>query len=260
MLRQPELWGIRGWTAARGGEMLQINRSPDGRARQPGTATMTTPLLPLFTLSAALLSSVAASATTIDFSAAVFPNGAVLTPGSYVETSYIDPFQASGFNFWAESDGYTGYVVSGSMGGNLVVPSGQDMFAVFLHPVGGGRFEPVSGGSFTLNSLDMNWWDYYWDSATHPYTVTGTFADGTTRSLSGSVDPGQFVHLAPNWTNLHSVSFTGSAGSAWDGGGFIGISGVTVNAPPPVPEPMSGMLMIAGLVALGQVIRRQARA
>jgi hypothetical protein len=220
---------------------------------------MSTKLLPLFTLAGALLSSVASSATTIDFSSAVFTNGAVLTPGSLVETSYIDPFQASGFNFWAESDGYPGYVVSGSASGPFVVPSGQDMFASWLHPVGGGRFAPVSGGSFTLNSLNMNWWDFYWDSVYHPYTITGTFADGTTRSISGTVDPGQFVHLEPSWSNLRSVSFSGGAGPAWDNGGFIGISGVVVNAAA-VPEPTASVMVLAGLAVLGAVARRRAQA
>lgn len=219
---------------------------------------MSTQLLPLFTLAGALLSSVAASATTIDFASAVFTNGAVLTPGSLVETSYIDPFQASGFSFWAESGGYTGYVVSGSMGGNLTVPSGQDMFAAFLHPVGGGRFAPENGGSFTLNSLNMNWWDYYWDSVVHPYNVTGTFADGTTRTLSGTVQPGQFVQLTPNWSNLRSVSFDGNAYTAGDGGGFIGISNVVVNAPA-VPEPAGSLMWVAGLAVLGTLARRTNR-
>jgi hypothetical protein len=259
MLRQRELWGIRGWTAERRGEMLQINRSPHGRAHQPGTANMNLKLLPLLTLAGALLGNVAASATTIDFSNAVFPNGAVLTPGDYVLTDTYEPFQASGFNFWTVSDGYQGAVVSGTMGGLLVVPSGHDLFAAFLHPNGGGHFESLDGGSFSLNSLEMNWWDFVWDSVYHPYSLTGTFADGTTRSLYGTLEPGQFQRLTPNWSNLSSVSFTGNAGPAWDGGGFVGISEVVVNASP-VPEPAGSMLWMAGLAVLGTVARRRIRA
>jgi hypothetical protein len=216
-------------------------------------------LLPLFTLAGALLGSVAASATTIDFSAAVFPNGAVLTPGDYVLTGVYEPLQASGFDFWTVSDGDQGAVVSGTMSGLFYVPSGHDLFSAFLHPNGGGHFAPLGGGSFTLNSLEMNWWDFVWDSVYHPYSVTGTFADGTTRTVYGTVDPGQFHTLTLNWSNLSSVSFTGNAGPAWDGGGFVGISNVVVNASP-VPEPAGSLLWLAGLAAVGTVARRRIRA
>jgi hypothetical protein len=197
-------------------------------------------------LAAALCGTTAADAATIDFTGVVMPSGAVLTPGNYVETSFIDPFQASGFNFWVESGGYTGYVVSGSASNQFVVPSLSDMFTPFLHPTGGGRFSPVDGSSFTLISLNMNWWDSYWDTVRHDYAITGTRADGSTVAISGSVDPGQYIPLTLNWSNLKSVSFTGDVRTAWDGGGFIGISDIHYSSAP-VPEPAAAVLMLSGL-------------
>jgi hypothetical protein len=133
------------------------------------------------------------------------------------------------------------------MNGNFVVPSGHDLYATFLHPTGGGKFYAADGNAFTLNSLNLNWWDYVWDAVPHPYTVTGTFTDGSTQSVSGSVNPGQFAALTLNWAGVTSVAFAGSAGAAWDGGGFIGISDVTVNVGSSVPEPGTWAMLLAGL-------------
>jgi hypothetical protein len=207
-------------------------------------------------LTGALFNFSAAQAAVIDFSTVVIPDsGATLPPGDYVSTNAYVPFVANGFKFEDQQEGH--YLVSGSMGGHFVVPTGHDMYAIFLHGSGGGKFYAADGGSFTLNSLNMNWWDSVWDTTRHFYSVTGTFVDGSTQSVSGGVDPGQYIPLTLNWTGLKSVSVAGNAGAAWDGGGFIGISDVTVNLP--VPEPETYAMMMTGLGMLGLVVRRRSR-
>jgi hypothetical protein len=210
----------------------------------------------LAALAAAMIGISSAEATTIDFSNADNPLNPYV-PGGYASTFPYAPFTASGFIF--ETNALQGYLVSYSMSHPFQVPSGSDLFAIFLQPTGSGAFSPVGGGTFTLNSLNMNWWDYVWDAVPHPYSVTGVFADSSTLTISGAVNPGQFIPLALNWANLKSVSFSGSAGAAWDGGGFVGISDVIVNNSLPVPEPETYALMLAGLGLIGFVVRRRKR-
>lgn len=218
-------------------------------------------LLPFVVVS--LMSASAAHATVIDFGSVVMPSGATLTPGELLWTDSVVPFEVSGFKFQDLWYGYNGYVVSGSAGNNFapfVVPTGHDMWATWLHPWGGGKFYTANGSTFTLNSLNLNWWDYVWDAAAHPFTITGEFADGTTKEIVGSVDPGNFVPLSLNWAGLKSVTFYATAGAAWDGGGFVGISDVVVNAGGttlPIPEPASLSLVLAALALAGVSARRQ---
>jgi hypothetical protein len=208
----------------------------------------------LLALTGALFNFSVAQAAAIDFSTVVIPDsGASLAPGNLVNTNAYVPFVSNGFKFEDQQEG--NYLVSGTMGGDFMVPTGHDMYAIFLHWSGGGKFYAAEGGAFTLNSLNMNWWDSVWDTTRHFYSVTGTFVDGSTQSVNGSVDPGQYVPLTLNWTGLKSVFVSGNAGAAWDGGGFIGISDVTVNAP--VPEPETYAMMIVGLGLMGAIARRR---
>lgn len=179
--------------------------------------------------------SASAQATTIDFSN-------VAAPGTY--TNMLS-FVSSGFQFQSYSS-YANIDSATDLDPNLQHPAPGDLFAVFLYPYGGGQFSPVGGGTFTLNSLDLNWWDFYQPSDPHNWSITGTFADGSTATVRGVLQPGQFVPETLNWSKLESVSFSGSTPTL----GWIGIDNVVVNV---TPLPPAWTMMMIGLAGFGFV-------
>jgi hypothetical protein len=180
-----------------------------------------------------------AQATTIDFS-----NYA--TPGTYGNFS---SFTSSGFQFSSIYSTYTAIDSATESDPNLQHPAPGDLLAVF---VGASvQFAPVGGGTFTLNSLDVNWWDHYYPSLPHIWSITGTFADSTTSTVSGLIQPDQFMAETLNWSNLASVSFGGTDG-------WVGINNIEVNAAvAPVPEPSTWAMMILGFAGIGFMAYRR---
>jgi hypothetical protein len=193
-----------------------------------------------------------AQAGMIDFS-----NNAV--PGTY---NYISTFDSSGFHFQSNSASSGSAIDSATESDpNLQHPAPGDLWAVWLTPNGGGTFSPVGGGTFTLNSIDVSWFDRYYPLENHTWSITGTHADLTTTTVSGTLQPSTFTAQTLNWTNLTSVSFSGNSPND----GWMGVNNIVVNqaVTTAAPEPASMTLLglgIAGLAGYGLRRRKPAAA
>jgi hypothetical protein len=112
-----------------------------------------------------------------------------------------------------------------------------------------GTFSLVNGGTFALNQIDLvnPFLDFYTVNRVHSWTLTGTFADGSAATLYGNVNgdlqPGTFITVTPNWSNLISVDFTGLSSAA----GMMGVDNIDVTTAP-VPGPVMGA-GLPGLIA-----------
>jgi hypothetical protein len=210
---------------------------------------MNTKSIPLVAILLSAMSS-GTSATTIDFSS-------LTTPGAI--TSVGPTFVADGFQFQDEYLEGSGIVSATAL--SYQRPSPVDMWAVFLDHrgvTGGGTFSLVGGGTFTLNSIDIvnPFLDFYTLNTVHSWTLFGTFANGSTALLHGSdpdgyLQPGTFITVTPNWSNLISVDFWGVSGAA----GMMGVDNIDVTTA--VPEPSTWAMMILGFLGIGFLAYRR---
>ena len=211
-----------------------------------------------FTTNAAMLAAAcwaclgggAAYATMIDFS-----NKEI--PGTY-NGFQTDNFISSGFHFQVTTDygsgvSYTSVVDSATeTDPNLQHPSPGILWAWATLPDGTARVFIDGGQTFTLNSLDVNWFDHYYSNTYHQWSITGIFADGSTQSVSGILSPDAFVTEALGWSHLKSVTISGHA----DNYGYIGLDNIDVTVGPAVPEPATWTLLMVGFGCVGGLRRR----
>lgn len=173
----------------------------------------------------------------------------VAVSGSYREFLGAS-FDSLGYTFTTTS--LDNVVDSGDDTNPLRTPAdGQNVYAVFLTPTGGGAFAPTVGGVFDLVSLDAVWWNHNYINGAEDFTIAGNFADGTTQSFSGSVAKGSYQSVVLNWTDLTSVSFDASGGFGW-----FALGNIDVRSAQTAPEPDSWLataLALAVVIASGKI-------
>jgi hypothetical protein len=101
------------------------------------------------------------------------------------------------------------------------------------------------GGTEWANGLLSNY-------ASLTFTDWNTWAKGVNAGPPSTVGVNAVLHLIPEDIYL-SVKFT-----SWFSGGSGGGFSYTRSTPPIVPEPSAAVLLLAGLVAVAQVVRRRA--
>jgi hypothetical protein len=190
--------------------------------------------------------SIGASAATIDFSS-------LTTPGTY--NTITSTFVADGFQFQPNFGDLTSFIDSATeTDPGLQHPSPGDMLALLLDVRGvtnGTTFSEVSGGTFTLNRIDLNWFDDYYAKQAHNWTLFGVFADGSAATLNGVLQPDTFVTETPNWSNLISVTVTGLS----PGAGAMGIDNIDVTAAPLKPSIWANLIF--GFLGLAWMLYRR---
>lgn len=178
-----------------------------------------------------------------EVSAAVITFEGYAPPGGLVNVNPLAPYTEAGFTF-APTNGSSAVFDSASTGGST--GNGTDIFGFQ------GNTNPItltltagSGGPFNLTSLDIGRLPFGAPSVTH--TITGTPAGGGSplvATFSGIVNP---TSITLNWTNLSSVTFTGSSAVWID----------NLNATQVVPEPGTIVTLgLLGVVCAGYVRRR----
>jgi hypothetical protein len=120
-------------------------------------------------------------------------------------------------------------------------------YLVYASGVGTETFASNSG-AFNLTSLQLGGWENF--PKTADLKIIGTRFDNTTVTYDAFVTPAQFnTYALTDFTNLRSVTL-GSVG----GGAYIAVDNIQVS---PVPEPRTYAMLLAGLVVLAGVARKQ---
>ena len=172
--------------------------------------------------------------------AAIIDFEPLTTPGTYKYQE--NTFVAGGFQFTAVSPNAQPNVDSATeTDPKLSHPSPGALLSI-----NGSTSQPATvsfalagGGTFGLNSLNVNWWDNFYAPLAASWSLTGTFLGNSTQSISGIVAHDGFTPLTLNWTDLLSVTFAVNGSiteNTTENFTWVGINNVDV-VTAAVPEP-----------------------
>ena len=204
-----------------------------------------------------------ASAGTITFDGLAGTNmlgATVVIPGQYTWFSgYVDPVSIGGFNFVNPIEQYTiGSVFSTTSYNGDAGSTPWNGTDFLLEPGGTTTMSQVGGGGFSLNSLDLAFWDDAYVSygiSGNQAIITGNFVGGGSiiQALAMNVDyfhntntqiGNDFTRFTlAGFNNLSSVTFTTN-------GSWPNLAIDNINVTSSVPEPSSILLLGLGLVGL----------
>ncbi|MFM9851886.1 MAG: PEPxxWA-CTERM sorting domain-containing protein [Sphingomonadaceae bacterium] len=205
---------------------------------------------------ALLMTTTAANATVLDFSGNICDGLTACTNGARIDQSYGDSADIDVF-FVDDSNG-TGLSLGGNGSSLFFWDNNYNELTNVAYGQAGGAplvfLDPLRGQSVTLNSFRLG----AWPQTTRLSQVTVIDGFGATLFSSGPITVG-----TGNVSTLFTVNITSANGIGIQFGpdGFnVGIDSIDFTVgPAAVPEPQSWMLMLAGFVLVGSLLRKRSR-